>query len=133
MPNMHYTTRMDQIMGFSLYRHRTLRTLFDCHSTEWELTSMDKKLLILELLIDSSYSLNLWISDYKEYFEEDLVGKKHVTQSLGNSLRLLYKNASPDLKSKMYKAIVPHTTSDIEYSLLNDLVASMLAAKHLYG
>ena len=43
----HYQEIVDEIFG-SLYRHRTLRTLFDPNSSEWSDTTIEKKLEILK-------------------------------------------------------------------------------------
>ena len=48
----HYQEIVDEIFG-SLYRHRTLRTLFDPNSSEWSDTTIEKKLEILKTILDS--------------------------------------------------------------------------------
>lgn len=41
---MHYQEKLDKIFGKgSLWKHRTLRTLFDPNSSEYNQTTMDKK------------------------------------------------------------------------------------------
>jgi hypothetical protein len=46
---MHYQEKLDSIFGKgSLWRHRTLRTVFDPFSSEYDNTSIDEKLEILK-------------------------------------------------------------------------------------
>lgn len=46
---MHYQQKIDKIFGKgSLWKHRTLRTLFDPNSSEYNQTTMEKKLEILQ-------------------------------------------------------------------------------------
>lgn len=44
---------VDEVLG-SMYRHRTLSTLFDSGSSEWKETTIDKKLEILKKLLASN-------------------------------------------------------------------------------
>ena len=48
----HYQEIVDEIFG-SYYQHRTLRTLFDPYSHEWNDTTIEKKLIILKKILDS--------------------------------------------------------------------------------
>lgn len=45
---MHLHERMDRIFKAPMWKHRTLRTIFDPFSSEWKETSMDKKVQILK-------------------------------------------------------------------------------------
>ena len=47
----HYQEIVDEIFG-SLYKHRTLRTLFDPNSSEWNETTIEKKLEILKKILE---------------------------------------------------------------------------------
>lgn len=46
----HYQDIVDEVFG-SMYKHRTLRTLFDPNSSEWDETTVEKKLEILKKII----------------------------------------------------------------------------------
>ena len=47
---MNYQQQLDKIFGKgSLWKHRTLRTVFDPFSSEYDNTTIDKKLEILKL------------------------------------------------------------------------------------
>jgi hypothetical protein len=133
MKRLHYSERVDKIMGFSLYRHRTLRTLFDCHSSEWDHTSMDKKLMLLELLMDNDYPMQNWISDYKDFFTLDLIGKGYVVDALPRSLVIMYKSASSDLRFKIFKSFVRCQELHQDIPQLNDLEISLQTARQMYG
>ncbi len=132
MNKAHYQNRMDKIMGFT-YKHRTLRTLFDCYSHEWDETDINKKLMLLELLIDSGFALCEWIEGYKNYYEVELSNKKYVTNSINDSLVKLYQHASQDLRFKVFNGIVPKTLVTEAYPILNDLQVTMVIAKRMYG
>jgi hypothetical protein len=133
MAQLHYTERVDQLMGFALYRHRTLRTLFDCHSAEWDHTDMQRKQLLLELLIDSNYPLCSWLHDYKNYYTEELANKRDVASSIPYSLVQLYKAASPDVRHKLFKALVRCYEINKAIPQLNDIELTMQTAKEMYG
>ena len=50
--NAHYQEIVDEIFG-SQYKHRTLRTIFDPNSSEWNDTTIEKKLKILKKILES--------------------------------------------------------------------------------
>lgn len=63
---MHYQQKIDKIFANgSLWKHRTLRTLFDPFSSEYNLTTMDKKLEILQTIQKSGLIISEVIFDYK--------------------------------------------------------------------
>lgn len=130
---MHYTSRLDKIMGFSNYRHRTLRTVFDCYSSEWDHTSMEKKLMLLEIIIDSNYALEDWIADYKTYYSEELMHMKYVIASLPDALVALYKSASPQLKQKLFSALVKCAEIYNPTQKVSDIEISLEIAREMYG
>jgi hypothetical protein len=128
---MHYQYRMDKIMGF-MYKHRTLRTLFDCQSHEWDQTDMNKKLMLVELLIDSGMTLKEWILAYKKFYETELDNKQHVPRTINDSLLVLYQNASQDLKFKIYNSIMP-VQNNFQEPILSDLEVTIVIARRMYG
>lgn len=86
--SMHYQQKIDKIFGKgSLWKHRTLRTLFDPYSGEYNQTSMDKKIEILNTIRENKIDLNELLDEYKEfYIEED---KPHVVDVADGGLELL--------------------------------------------
>ncbi len=68
--HLDYEFRMDKIFGIELYKHRTLRTLFDPYSSEWNKTAMDEKLKILKRIVDGGEELNFLIENYKDRYIE---------------------------------------------------------------
>ena len=78
---MHYQEKIDKIFGKgSLWKHRTLRTLFDPFSSEYEQTTMDRKVEILQTIIDNKISLTTLIQEYKDFYHEE--NKRNVVDAV---------------------------------------------------
>lgn len=89
----HYQDIVDEVFG-SMYRHRTLRTLIDPNSSEWDETTFEKKLEILKkLLASSKVTLDEILNGYKHFYQRELSNKGHVLNSLQNGLTILLTNA----------------------------------------
>ena len=89
----HYQNIVDEVFG-SMYRHRTLRTLFDPNSSEWDKTDIDKKLEILKKLLDvSKITLDEILKGYKHFYQYELDNKGHVLNSLQDGLAILLTNS----------------------------------------
>ena len=89
----HYQEIVDEVFG-SLYKHRTLRTLFDPNSAEWDETTIDKKLEILKKLLHSDKAtLEEILNGYKYFYQYELVNKEHVINSLQDGLSILLTNS----------------------------------------
>ena len=89
----HYQDIVDSVFG-STYKHRTLRTLFDPGSSEWDETTIERKLQILKMLLDSDkITLNEILRGYKHFYKNELKGKGHVIDSLEDGLALLLENS----------------------------------------
>jgi hypothetical protein len=89
----HYQDIVDEIFG-SFYRHRTLRTLFDPDSSEWNDTTIEKKLKILKKILESKkISLDKIILGYKRFYTKELANKQYVINSLEAALAVLLQNA----------------------------------------
>lgn len=87
---MHYQQKLDKIFGKgSLWKHRTLRTLFDPNSSEYNQTTMDKKLEILNTIRENKIDLNELIDEYKEFYTEE--NKIHVVDVADEGLEILLK------------------------------------------
>ena len=89
----HYQEIVDEVFG-SMYTHRTLRTLFDPASSEWDDTTISKKIEILKTLIDSEkITLAQILSGYINFYKNELANKAHVVDSLENGLAILLTHA----------------------------------------
>lgn len=87
---MHYQQKIDKIFGKgSLWKHRTLRTLFDPFSSEYNQTTMDKKLEILKTIKENGIELNELLNDYKKFYTEE--NKIHVVDVADEGLERLLK------------------------------------------
>lgn len=87
---MHYQQKIDKIFGNgSLWKHRTLRTLFDPNSSEYNQTTMEKKLEILQTIKDNNIDLSELLNDYKEFYTEE--NKIHVVDVADEGLEKLLK------------------------------------------
>lgn len=86
----HYQEIVDEIFGFSNYKHRTLRTLIDPYSTEWSQTTISEKLTILKKILDSGeISFEALLMSYKFYYSSELANKKRVVDSIEDGLARL--------------------------------------------
>lgn len=87
---MHYQEKIDKIFGKgSLWKHRTLRTLFDPNSSEYNQTTMDKKLEILNTIRENEIDLTELLNNYKEFYTEE--NKIHVVDVADEGLEILLK------------------------------------------
>lgn len=87
---MHYQQKIDKIFGKgSLWKHRTLRTLFDPFSSEYNQTTMDKKLEILKTIRENDIDINELLFDYKEFYTQE--NKIHVVDVADGGLEILLK------------------------------------------
>ncbi len=89
----HYQEIVDEIFG-SLYKHRTLRTLFDPNSSEWNETTIEKKLEILKkILVSNKITFEQLILGYKNFYKNELANKEHVLNSLESGILILLQNS----------------------------------------
>lgn len=88
---MDYQEKIDNIFGKgSIWKHRTLRTLFDPYSSEYNQTTMDKKLEILKTIRDNDMDLNELLNNYKKFYTEE--NKIHAVDVADEGLEILMKN-----------------------------------------
>jgi len=91
----HLHERLDNIFNNgSMWQHRTLRTVFDPFSSEWNDTDMDNKISILQKIIHSGENLEKVFEEYKLYYRNESTkpyvaddaykGLLMITQSLLN-------------------------------------------------
>lgn len=92
---MHYQQKMDNIFAKgSIWKHRTLRTLFDPFSSEYEQTTLDKKVEILKNILENDLNLTAIIKEYKQFYLEE--NKQHVVKSVEDGLTNLLSKAIVD-------------------------------------
>jgi len=85
---MNYQQKLDKIFAKgSLWKHRTLRTLFDPFSSEYNQTTMEKKLEILTVIRENGMDLTELLDDYKEFYTEE--NKIHVVDVADEGLERL--------------------------------------------
>ena len=74
----HYQKTVYEIFG-RLYKHRTIKTLFDPNSSEWNETTIEKKLEILKRILESNKTtFEQLISGYKNFYKNKLANKEQV-------------------------------------------------------
>jgi hypothetical protein len=74
-----YSERIDEIFKTNLYRHRTLRTIFDPFASEWDDTTMDKKVEILKKITAAGEDLEDIMLEYQLYYKE--INKPHAAKN----------------------------------------------------
>ena len=94
---MHYQEKVDELLNNNLSSNRTLRTIFDCLSHEWEQTSFEQKEALILKLYCSDHQLEFYIEGYKDFYCNDLANKAYVVESLGKSIRMLVLNVKDEL------------------------------------
>lgn len=85
---MNYQQQVDKIFASGrLWKHRTLRTVFDPFSSEWELTTIARKLEILKIIQENHLEISDIIEEYKDFYIEE--NKIHVVKAVEDGLRIL--------------------------------------------
>jgi hypothetical protein len=80
-----YEARMDMIFANGhLWKHRTLRTVFDPPSSEWGNTTMHQKAAILKKIVENGENLYSLIDDYKDRYLEQ--NRRDIANETGNAL-----------------------------------------------
>ncbi|MBK8674524.1 MAG: hypothetical protein IPN93_16540 [Bacteroidetes bacterium] len=95
MEFLHYQKYLDKLFcNGNLWKHRTFRTVLDCGSTEWNQTSIEKKIEFIQKITEQDnlfHSFGAIVSEYRIYYLE---GKKqHVINNLEETLEILYNSA----------------------------------------
>lgn len=84
----YYEARLDRIFAKGyLWEHRTLRTVLDPFSSEWNETTFDKKIGILEKIVHSGENLKFLIDDYKRRYLEQ--NRRDIAIAVETALILL--------------------------------------------
>ncbi len=84
----YYESRLDQIFGKgSLWKHRTLRTLLDPLSSEWNSTDYSKKIEIMERILAAGENLEDLIFEYKDRYDQQ--NRQDISSSVESALAKL--------------------------------------------
>ncbi|WP_332025485.1 hypothetical protein [Kaistella sp.] len=90
---MYYQEIADKVLG-QYSPHRTLRTVFDYLSDEWTRTTIDKKLEILEQMLDTGeITLGFILNEYRHYYTEELSNKAYVVDAIEDSFEILLEHS----------------------------------------
>jgi hypothetical protein len=86
-----YEERMDDLFGEgSMWRHRTLRTLFDPYSQEWKGTDFGQKIQMLKTITSSGESLPGLVSQFKDRYDGN--GRSDVSSSVEFALATMLEH-----------------------------------------
>jgi len=92
---MNYQQQLDKIFSpGDLWKHRTLRTLFDPYSTEYQHTTMDEKTSILKTILNNGISLKALIGAYKDFYRKE--NKPDVADALEDGLVMVLEEVLKD-------------------------------------
>lgn len=110
---------MDQIFK-GIHKHRTLRTLFDCLSQEWESTNFAQKESLLLKLFHSDKSIEYYIEGFQNFYRNEVAHKAYAANYVPQSLRLLVLNVKDEaLRKALHKIYI--NFGEIENRELNNL------------
>jgi hypothetical protein len=69
----HLHERMDDLFAQgNPWQHRTLRTLFDPASAEWEMTAVEEKARILKTIKESGERIERIAIEYRQFYSKEL-------------------------------------------------------------
>ena len=86
-----YEARMDMIFANGhLWKHRTLRTVFDPPSSEWGYTTIQQKVAILKKVVENGENLYSLIDAYKDRYREQ--NRYDIANETGNALALIIEH-----------------------------------------
>ena len=103
---IHYQEKMDRIFK-GLHKHRTLRTLFDCLSHEWESSTFKQKEVLLLKLLNSDKSIEFYIEGFQNFYRNETAHKAYAAEYVPQSLRLLILNVKDEaLRKALHKIYI---------------------------
>lgn len=116
---IHYQEKTDEIFKH-LHQYRTLRTLFDCLSYEWESTTFEQKEKLLLQLFNSDKSIEFYIEGFQNFYRNEVAHKAYAANYVPQSLRLLVLNVKDEaLRKTLHKIYI--NFGEIENRELNSL------------
>jgi hypothetical protein len=98
-----YEVRMDKLFARgNLWKHRTLRTVFDPSSTEYTATTIDQKYYILKKAVENGEKLRVLIHDYKfRYLEQN---RRDIAFEVENAIIILLDYQLKENQNSLEKA-----------------------------
>ena len=88
---MHLHERMDTLFNASPWKHRTLRTIFDPFSAEWNDTGLEEKVTILRTILLSGERLEGILFQYKQYYLDQ--GREDIARDTESALVYLLQHS----------------------------------------
>lgn len=89
---MHYQEKLDKIFADgNVWKHRTLRTVFDPYSTEYEQTTLQEKVDILKKIKANNIEFQVIINQYKKFYIDE--NKRYVAEEVEGALIILLSNS----------------------------------------
>ena len=90
---MDYEEILDLALG-AHSPHTSLRTIFDPSSDEWNRTTIDKKLDMLQRILNTKeISLSVLLYVYRNYYTEELSNKAYVVDAIPDALEILLEHS----------------------------------------
>lgn len=96
---MHYQEKVDEIFKY-MHKYRTLRTVFDCLSHEWESTTFEQKEKLLLKLYNSNQPISYFIKGFQYFYRNEVANKAYAANYVPQSLRLLIINIKDESLKK---------------------------------
>ena len=135
---MEYEQRMDKLFSPSgkPWAHRTLRTVFDKYSAEWNRTTIEGKGKIILILIKNRVDLHQLISEFQKRYREN--GMEYVAEDIIFGLVEIlaswsekYKNQkSTDICMHLRKTMISITDPKIPFKKLELAYAYLFLSKY---
>jgi hypothetical protein len=92
------------IKKFNYSGRKTLRTVLDYLSHEWNDTLLEQKSDILSDLITENYSLTYFLEQYINFYAKELYNKEYVILAIPKSLEIIYsKSTDEDFQNLLIK------------------------------
>lgn len=97
---LHYQDLMDRIFDSPCFRHRTLRTVFDPGSHEWNQTTMEEKIALIKKILENKLSIEFILAHYEMHYREE--GRDDIARNAKRGLAhiLQYAINPPDPGTK---------------------------------
>ncbi|MFT4645063.1 MAG: hypothetical protein ACI8ZX_001474 [Planctomycetota bacterium] len=109
------------IKKFNYSGRKTLRTVLDYLSHEWNDTLLEQKSDILSDLITENYSLTYFLEQYINFYAKELYNKEYVILAIPKSLEIIYSKSTDEdfqnLLIKQYLDFMLQSNLCLEYKI----------------
>lgn len=96
-------TYSQAIKIFNYSGRKTLRTIFDYLSNEWNNTLLSEKETLLKDLISEKQTLSFFLEEYINLYTKELYNKDYVIFAIPKSLEIIYRNSKDEYFKTMLK------------------------------